>query len=402
MLKKLRLKFILFSMVSVFIVLAITIGAINISNYVLIESNAQDNLSEVIRIGTKEEGPDVPKKEGEREGINPRLVHYFITVYNQNGNVVDYNYQHEFMLTNQECQSLTSKVLNGEISGGKYSTYRYQKQIKNDGLTYVAFVDIKEKLDDFNNFLLSSTLISVAAYLMLFLLIFIASKIVFKTSEEAYKKQKQFITNASHELKTPLTVISTDLDLIELEHGKSEWSQSIRDQVVRLTNMTNQMVDLSRLDEEDSTNYPFDNFSVNEVYKNVVEAFSSSFKKENIKFASNIGGNITMYGNRHLIEELLYIFLDNSLKYTGGDNKSSYFVVSKNDKEKIEFRFSNTLSKDDETDIKQVMERFYRAPSNLKEGSGLGLSIAQEIINIHKGKIKIDKNDTTISFVITF
>ena len=83
------------------------------------------------------------------------------------------------------------------------------------------------------------------------------------------------------------------------------------------------------------------------------------------------------------------------------DNKSSYFVVSET-KGKIEFRFSNTIDKDDEVDIKQIMERFYRSPSNKKEGSGVGLSIAQEIINLHKGKIVVDKNGSVISFVIRF
>ena len=109
-----------------------------------------------------------------------------------------------------------------------------------------------------------------------------------------------------------------------------------------------------------------------------------------------------MFGNKYLIDELIYIFLDNSSKYSGGDNKSSYFTISKNEKGKIEFRFSNTIDKNDETDPTQVMERFYRSPSNKKEGSGVGLSIAQEIINLHKGKVKVDKSHSTLTFIITF
>ena len=108
-----------------------------------------------------------------------------------------------------------------------------------------------------------------------------------------------------------------------------------------------------------------------------------------------------MFGNKYLIDEHIYIFLDNSLKYTGGDNKSSYFVVSES-KGKIEFRFSNTIDKNDEVDVKQVLERFYRSPSVKKEGSGVGLSVAQEIVSLHKGTLKVDKNNYTINFVITF
>ena len=109
-----------------------------------------------------------------------------------------------------------------------------------------------------------------------------------------------------------------------------------------------------------------------------------------------------MYGNKYLIEELIYIFLDNSLKYTSGDKKSSYFTISENNKGKIEFRLSNTISEDDAVDVKQIMDRFYRSPSSKKEGSGVGLSIAKEIIKLHKGNIKVDKNNNSLSFVITF
>ena len=160
--------------------------------------------------------------------------------------------------------------------------------------------------------------------------------------------------------------------------------------------------ELQKLEEEDKTRFPFADFSINEVCSKAIEAFSSSFKKEGIKFSYNITGNITMYGNKYLIDELIYIFLDNSLKYTGGDMKSTYFVVSKTSRDRIEFRFSNTIDKNDEVDIKQIMDRFYRSPSNKKEGSGVGLSIAKEIIHLHKGTIKADKNTNSLTFIITF
>ena len=401
MIKKLRRKFILISALSVFFVLFITIASINISNYVVIENNASITLNEVIEKGPRpDEGPG--GFPGSDERINLKQEHYFVASFNSDGTINQIDNRQMFILTQAQCVELATKVYNNELVGGKYNNFRFLKSTKQDGLTYVGFVDIKEKLDSFNNFLLVSSLISIGAYALLIGLIIIASKIAFKSSEEAYKKQKRFITNASHELKTPITVISADLDLIEMDHGKSEWSDSIRDQLNRLTDMTNQLVTLSKLEEDDPSRFPFADFSVNEVCKRVAESYVPSFKKEDIKFSYNITGNLTMFGNKNLIDELIHIFLDNSLKYTGGDSKSSYFVVSENSKGKIEFRFSNTIDKNDEVDIKQIMERFYRSPSNKKEGSGVGLSIAQEIINLHKGKISIDKNGSTISFILTF
>lgn len=399
MIKKLRRKFILLSALSVFFVLAITIGSINIANYVTVENNASSLLTEMVY-----EGPKRQDEQGGRPGEGPmdlRQEHYFVATFNNDGTLKDLDNRQMFILTREECITLVTKVYNNELTGGKYGDFRYTKSAKNDGTTTVGFLDIKEKLDSFNHFLLLSSTISLGAYVVLIGLIVVASKIAFKSSEEAYIKQKRFITNASHELKTPLTVISTDLDLIEMDSGKTEWSESIRDQLNRLTEMTNQLVTLSCLEEEDMSKFPFSDFSLNEVCKEIVDSYIPLFKKEGIKFAYNITGNITIHANRRLIDELIHIFLDNSLKYTGGDNKSSYFVVNEN-KNKIEFRFSNTLDKDDEVDTKQILDRFYRSPSNKKEGSGIGLSIAKEIVNLHKGKITIDKNNTTLSFLITF
>ena len=399
MIKKLRRKFILISALSVFFVLFITIASINISNYVSLETTASGLLTEIINKGpTPDEGPG-----GQGGGPNNlRQEHYFVVSFNSDGAIKETYNRQMFILTKAECEDLATKVYNNQLTGGKYGDFRFSKAIKNDGVTNVGFIDIKERMDSSNKYLLVSSLVSLGAYLVLVGLIMVASKIAFKSSEEAYTKQKRFITNASHELKTPITVISADLDLIEMDSGKTEWSESIRDQLARLTEMTNQLVTLSKLEEDDPSRFPFNDFSINEVCKNTAESFAASFKKEGIKFSYNITGNLTMYGNKNLIDELVHIFLDNSLKYTGGDAKSSYFVVSENSKGKIEFRFSNTIDKDDEVDVKQIMERFYRSPSNKKEGSGVGLSIVQEIINLHKGKIVVDKNGSTISFVITF
>ena len=400
MIRKLRRKFILISALSVFFVLFVTIAAINISNYAVVENNASTSLNEILAEGPKPDmGPGGPRQEGPQD---LRQQHYFIVSFNADGSIQQTDNRQMFLFTKEECEQLATKVYKNELTGGKYESFRYGKAVKGDGFTYVGFLDIKEQLDSVQRFLLVSSLVSVGAYAALIGLIFVASKIAFRSSEEAYRKQKRFISNASHELKTPITVISADLDLITMDHGESEWTASIKDQLVRLTEMTNQLVTLSQLEEDDPSRFPFADFSLNEVCAAATETFAPLFEKEGIQFAHNISGNLTMHGNRKLIDELIRIFVDNSLRYTGGEKKASYFVVSENSKGKIEIRFSNTIDKSDQVDVKQIMERFYRSPSNKKEGSGIGLSIAQEIINLHKGKIAVSKNDSTIAFSIVF
>ena len=401
MIKRLRRRFVLASMLSVFLVLLITVGAINVSNYVTVENNASMVLSAVIEQGPNE-GMGPGGGPGQPGGpADPRQEHYFITVFDSKGNVTASNTRHMFAYSEAECAELATKVYRNELTGGKYDTLRYGKSTKADGLTYVAFADMKERLDSASSFLLVSSVTSAVAYLVFVGLILLASKIVFKPSEEAYRKQKRFITNASHELKTPLTVISADMDLVEMDHGKSEWTESIRDQIKRLTEMTNQLVTLSKLEEEDAS-FPFEDFSLNEVCEKAASSFAPGFKKEGIAFSFNLAQKITMHGNRRLIEELVYVMLDNSLKYTGGDKKASYFTLSQGSKGQIELRFSNTLDKADEVDPSQMLDRFYRSPTSKKEGSGVGLSIAKEVVNLHKGKINAEKDGNTLSFLISF
>lgn len=398
MIKKLRIKFLLVALLSVFFVLASTIAAINISNYAMMENQASTALRSILNQGTQEFAPGGGP---EREGGDIRQEHYFVVSFHDDGSVAAKNTKQMFLYTEEECVEMARKVQSGQWKGGRYGNLRYSSRAKEDGLLYVGFLDAKERMESAGDFLLLSSLISLGAYAVLALLIIFGSRIAFKPSEEAYKKQRRFITNASHELKTPLTVISADVDLIAMDHGESEWTDSIRDQVKRLTEMTNQLVTLSRL-EEDPTQYPFEDFQLGEAAGKIAASFAPLFEAEGIQFSYHFASPLTMHGNRRLIEELISIFLDNSLKYTGGEKKSSYFTIAENGKQQIEFRFSNTLGKDDEVDVRQVMDRFYRSPSNKKEGSGIGLSIAEEIIALHKGKIQAKREGQTISFLIAF
>ena len=398
MIKKLRIKFIVIAMISVFVVLAGTIGIINISNKVVIENNAKESLTEVIKEGFRDEMNEGPGGGGE-PGKNDRLMrnHYYVVEFDNSGNIIKSNYRHIFSINETDGNELARKIYNNELTNGRYQTYRYTKENN-----LVAVLDIKEELDNFNNFLLLSSTISIGAYLAFAALIILSSYIVFRPAEESYKKQKQFITNASHELKTPLTIISTDLEILEMDNGKNEWSESIRDQVVRLTNMTNQLVTLSKLEENDMKNYPFTDIQVTEVVKKVSDSFASSFSQANINFKVELANDVSFNGNSYLFEELIYIFLDNSLKYTGGKDKYSSIRLVQDKKNHFFIIFSNSLDEKDELDVSLLSERFYRSPSNKKEGSGIGLSIAKEIINLHKGRLDISKDNNQITFKVSF
>ena len=163
--------------------------------------------------------------------------------------------------------------------------------------------------------------------------------------------------------------------------------------------MTNQMVTLSRLDEGNLKSFPFESFSISNALQASVDSFKPSFEKLGFKIECDIEKDIECLGNKYLIEELFDIFLDNALKYTKSNGAIKIQLLKINNK--VQINFSNDIN-NNEIDIKNLFERFYRSPNSSKPGSGIGLSIAKEIVKLHKGKINASTNEDKIIFSITF
>lgn len=408
MIKKLRLRFIIAALLSILFVLSATIAVINISNYIRTDREAQKSLDMIV------ENEHLDREGGggfgfgqQRPGDTRSHEHYFIAVLSTEGEMRYCDTSHIFTISSAQAEELALKVFASDKTQGQIDTLRYKKETitENFGMApltsvYISFVDVSEKMNSFNDFLRSSIIVSGVSYAVLAAMIIISSHFVFKTSEESYRKQKAFITNASHELKTPLTIINTDVEILRMDHGDNEWTDSITDQVRRLTTMTNQLVTLSRLDEGSMKNYPLSVISVDKIAEENINAFKPSFENNGFKFSSEVEKDLTIKGNTYLINELFSIFLDNALKYA--KNNGSVNLSVKKNKNKVEIIFSNDIE-DDEVDVNQLFERFYRSPrSNKKEGSGIGLSIAKEIVDLHKAKISASIKDNKIYFNIIF
>ena len=401
MIKKLRLRFIIAALLSILFVLSATIAVINISNYIRADREAQQSLDMIV------ENEHLDREEGysykPRPGDKRNREHYFTVVLRDDGLPLFTNTDHIFTVSEEEAKELAARVYESGETQGQIDTLRYKREtfgVEPYISIYIAFVDVSEKMNSFSDFLRSSIIVSGVSYAVLAAMIIISSHFVFKTSEESYHKQKAFITNASHELKTPLTIINTDVEILRMDHGDNEWTDSITDQVRRLTTMTNQLVTLSRLDEDSMSNYPLSVISVDKIAEENINAFKPSFENNGFKFSSEVEKDLTIKGNTYLINELFSIFLDNALKYA--KNNGSVNLSVKKNKNKVEIIFSNDIE-DDEVDVNQLFERFYRSPrSNKKEGSGIGLSIAKEIVELHKAKISASIKDNKIYFDIIF
>ena len=428
MIKRLRKLFILISLLTTFVVISLSVTVINVNNYLNVNSEVEIDLDRSIKKALDGDYGydwfDRPKPNGEEGNIPGGQQHsefgngeesqngndkipqdrggfgnYFVFKFNSEGGVVEStNFSLVGWIDEDTAKGMATDAFNSDKSCTSVDKYRYKKETVND-YTYIAFINVTRESEMVRHFLLVSVLVSSLCYLVLAGLIILASFIIFKPSEQAYQKQKKFITNASHELKTPLTIINTDLEIIEMDNGSNEWTDSIKDQVNRLTVMTNQLVTLSRLDESNKENYPFEVFSLSEIVNKSIEAFIPLYEKQGLSLKYDISEDIDVKGNESLINQLIYILLDNANKYA--KDKGEIFVsLSKNSKNQTLLNVSNDIEEDSQIDVEQLFDRFYRAPTAKTSGSGIGLSIASEIVKLHKGQITAHLENNKIYFEV--
>lgn len=403
MIKKLRQKFILISMFSLTFVIAIIIGIINIHNYSSIVKRADEKLELIINnngIFPREKDNKIMPPDNKMSPEAPFETRYFSVTFNNNGEVIKVNIDRIAAIDELSAESYATSLYNNSKTKGFFKNYRYQSKTRDTETLYV-FIDCQHDLITFREFLYASLLFSLIGITTIFLLVFFSSKIILKPISESYEKQKHFITDASHELKTPLTVIDASADVLEMEVGENEWITSIKDQVTRLTKLTEDLLMLSRMNE--TNRVIFTDFSLSEVLEDSIKRFESVAISQGKTIETNIPNNISYNGEINMISQLFSILLDNALKYT---NEKGLIKVSLSETEKNKkIVFYNTCENIEIGNHDYLLERFYRKDSSRNSntgGHGIGLSIAKSIINNHKGKINIKSDDgKSITITIT-
>lgn len=402
MIRKLRMKLIFASMLSLLLVLGVIFCTVGILNYMKIVTDA-DSILTILRendgsfpMGDHSKNntdflDDHPKGNHRFSEELPYESRYFSVFLSAAGNVISVNTGKIAAVDTTTAIDYAQSVVTGGNEQGFVEDYRYTVYTVGNE-THVIFLDYGREMGSFRTFLFTGVGVSLIGLLaVLLLLIFLSGRIV-KPFSENYEKQKQFITDAGHELKTPLTIIDADAEVLEMDIGENEWLADIQMQTKRLAQLTNSLIQLSRMEEQPQIEKI--EFPISDVVEETVETFQALAKTQNKNLSSRIQPMLSLNGDEKAISQLVTILLDNAVKYS--DDGGKIEVTLEKQKNLIRLGVFNTADSVPKESLTSLFNRFYRAdPSRNSRtgGYGLGLSIASAIVASHKGKIQAATQD---------
>lgn len=401
MIYRLQRKFILICTVSVLLVISIVfcfILMLNVSSMNRTMDILADSISEgggkfPMPFGDDRYDKFPPKNEYDFDFITPETpfaTRHFTVVFDNSGQVFDTFTESIYSITEEQAVEYAAKVLNGGRDRGWLGQYRY-KVFSGGRVMGVVFVDGSMNRSALMQSMTISGAVLLSCAALVLILVFLLSKKAVKPIAESYEKQKQFVTDANHELKTPLTLILANIDIAQAELGENEWLEDIRAEGQRMGELVNQLVALSRMDEEGHTIVKKEVEFGMLLWDTVCE-FEPLAKSKGKNIVADIDKNITVVGDEALLHRLVGILLDNAVKYC--DSEGEIRVALSRGRHTV-LTVENTYSAVGETELHRLFDRFYRADKARKftGGYGVGLSMAKTIAEKHKGEITAYKKD---------
>ena len=444
MISKLKRRFIILAMAALAILLAVIVAGMNIINYEKVVSDADERIEvieenydrflnvpggsfmpqgDVIEQDDMDDDEDFDHDDmfdredepffgrgGEKGPFMTRdeaeESRFFVATAGQDGEIQQVNVDRISSVDEGEARSYAKEALSSGKDEGFVGEFRYS--VENDGPGMrITFLDCGRVLESFRDFLRYSILMSLAGLAVMFgVITFFAGRIV-RPVAESYEKQKRFITDAGHEIKTPLAIIKANIDLMDMELDKKRVDKAelkenlgdINSQVDRLTDLTNDLVYLSRMEEGDSlvmTEVP-----LSDIVSETAASFGPLAEEQGKTIEAKIESMISVQGSTKELEKLLSIVLENAVKYSS-DPKIGVSLKKEGKNAVLEVRNQTDGELTNEM-LSHVFERFYRTDSSRNSatgGHGIGLSMASAIVKAHGGKISAHTS-TGHDFIVT-
>lgn len=396
MISKLKRKFTILATVSIFLLMTVLVLIMNIVNY----SSVVNESDTVLDVLSQPNAPFLndmtpPKKPDNHienyipHGMSPEVPYesrYFTVIATADGEIKKSNLSNIVSVDNDSVKEYIDKAINSKSDRGFIGQFRFIKTT-DEQITRILFLDCGRRLDAFYSFFWTSLGVGFLGCVIVFVAFLFVSGRIIKPIAESYEKQKRFISDAGHEIKTPLTIINANVDLLECDGEKEELSE-IRGQTERLTELTNSLMYLSKI-EESEHKLPKIELPLSDIVGETAETFQALAVSNNISFNVQIQPQITVRGAPDAIRQLVSILLQNATKYAPHGGVIT-LNLSMTKKAAVLSVFNTTKDEILQAELPYVFDRFYRTDTSRNSstgGHGIGLSIAKAITEEHGGSI---------------
>ena len=436
MIRALQKKFVVTAMIAVTVLLLVVLGALNVFNAV---SNARqtefllDDLGRQNALFPRTEDHALPPPaSGESDPVSdatamPAEVQpepfarvrrrgfldepmddnmrmsalYFIADLDDQCRVVRTDVSHIASVTEEEAAEL-ALGLDVDQTGGSAGSYRYKIFPRPEGGYRVVFLDSGVRRNAVMRVALLSLLLGCVSWLLMLALVMALSRRAIRPIAENMERQRQFVTDAGHELKTPVAIILANVDAMELRGGESKYSRNIRSQAARLSELMKNLLTLARVDEYSVLKQP-QRLDFSSLCREVFLPFREAAELKHIRYDMDLADALELTGDRTLLAQLCSILADNAVKYCPEGGEIGITLRSEN--RRICLRVSNTVT--EVPDLDRIFDRFYRADSSRNQksgGFGIGPSAAQTIAHLHRAELTAghDPASGLLSFSVCF
>ena len=363
------------------------------------EELSEEMMEEIMEELREEETSDSERYPGKKHGLlrgenrispdNAMAARFFLVKFTEDGEVEKTDTSRIYSVTAQEAEEMATLVLKSEKETGVKDRFLYLRRESGDDEngTTVVFMDISSQISSVTSMLLISLLIFVVSWLLMLLFVILLSKRAIAPIAENIVRQKQFVTNAGHELKTPLAIILANTEALELFAGESKWTRNIKAQTHRLSELMQNLLTLSKMDEA-GTDLPLGEFDLGSLIGEAAAPFEEPAREKGLDLEVETP-SITVKANRESIGQLIGILLDNAVKYTPEGGKIC--VTAAVEGKKAILKETNSIDPSDAVeDPEMLFDRFYRKDSARTQkggGYGIGLSAARAIANANRAEI---------------
>ncbi len=394
-----RAQFIKVGFTIVAVVFAFVIGIVYISLYTYTTYQADETTAVIAENGgivpqfdSGESSPDLLMSEESQY-----RTRYFVVYLNSDMQPSNTYMDYIASVNNSQAVEMTYTVVSSGKTKGYVDDFRFRVASIN-GSPAVIFLDCYESIMFCNMAirLVATTVLLIAAILTLIFVFF--SKPIVKPFVENARKQKQFITDASHELKTPLAIISANAEVLAYKNGSNTWIENIISQTERMNKLVADLLTLVKMDE--IRDFSMEEVDFSSLTSEVVNSFKEVFAQKNADIQVEISDNITLNGNTDQLKQFLSTLTENAAKYVNDGGRVS--VSLRQSGKNAVFKIYNTAEISEKIDCKRLFDRFYRLDSSHSSetgGSGIGLSLARRIAEQHGGTLSAKQDADGICFI---